>query len=199
MGAGHVVHRRERLAAGAVGLLLSDRGPPERTADDDLPEGARRAAQLPGDDGSIVHRTIVDDRFLTPAAAAGARNQSSGPAGLGPPPGEHGLPVLRLLRPRRRRGRKLGRLLAIGVALLLGLLYYRPAQAYLDTHKALQARTTEVRALTARKRQLESRLSEIERGATLVRGARRLGLVKPGERLFIVRGIPEWRRAHSRR
>ena len=107
--------------------------------------------------------------------------------------------MLRLLRPRRRRGRKLGRLLAIGVALLLGLLYYRPAQAYLDTHKALQARTTEVRALTARKRQLESRLSEIERGATLVRGARRLGLVKPGERLFIVRGIPEWRRAHSRR
>ena len=106
--------------------------------------------------------------------------------------------MLRLRGPRRRRGRKLGRWLAIGFAVLLGLLYYHPARAYLDTHKALQARTAEVRVLSARKRQLESRLSEIERGATLVRGARRLGLVKPGERLFIVRGIPEWRRAHAR-
>ena len=91
------------------------------------------------------------------------------------------------------------RWVAVGVAVLLGLLYYRPGQAYLDTHKALRARTAEVRVLTARKRQLESRLSEIESGATLVRGARRLGLVKPGERLFIVRGIPEWRRANARR
>ena len=30
----------------------------------------------------------------------------------------------------------------------------------------------------------------------LVREARRLGLVKPGERLFIVRGIPAWRKHH---
>jgi cell division protein FtsB len=56
-----------------------------------------------------------------------------------------------------------------------------------------------VHSLTARKSQLEERLSEIQRGATLARGARRLGLVKPGEHLFIVQGIPEWRRAHSHR
>ena len=54
-------------------------------------------------------------------------------------------------------------------------------------------------ALSARKRELEERLSEIRSGSTLVRGARRLGLVKPGEHLFIVRGIPEWRRAHAQR
>jgi hypothetical protein len=30
----------------------------------------------------------------------------------------------------------------------------------------------------------------------LVREARRLGLVKPGERLFIVKGIPAWRKHH---
>ena len=90
------------------------------------------------------------------------------------------------------------RLVALGVAVLLALLYYRPVRAYVDTHRALDARTAQVRALTARKRQLEERLSEIRSGATLVRGARRLGLVKPGEHLFIVRGIPEWRRAHSR-
>jgi cell division protein FtsB len=92
----------------------------------------------------------------------------------------------------------LTRWVVLGVAVLLALLYYRPVRAYLDTKRTLEARTTEVRVLTARKRQLEERLSEIRSGATLVRGARRLGLVKPGERLFIVRGIPEWRRANGR-
>jgi cell division protein FtsB len=87
----------------------------------------------------------------------------------------------------------------LGLVVLLALLYYRPVRAYLETKRTLQARTVEVSVLSARKRDLEKRLSEIRSGATLVRGARRLGLVKPGERLFIVRGIPAWRRAHARR
>jgi cell division protein FtsB len=90
-------------------------------------------------------------------------------------------------------------LAALGLVVLLALLYYRPVRAYVETKHTLQGRTAEVAALAARKRELEERLAEIRSGATLVRGARRLGLVKPGERLFIVRGIPEWRRAHSRR
>jgi cell division protein FtsB len=90
------------------------------------------------------------------------------------------------------------RWVALGVAVLLVLLYYRPVRAYLDTRHTLDRRTAEVRSLSTRKKQLEGRLSEIQRGATLVRGARRLGLVKPGEHLFIVQGIPEWRRAHQR-
>ena len=102
-----------------------------------------------------------------------------------------------MLRPRRRR--RLARLLTLGVVLLLALLYYRPVRAYLDTRHSLQVRTAEVDALAARKRDLEERLAEIRSGATLVRGARRLGMVKPGERLFIVRGIPAWRRAHAHR
>ena len=31
------------------------------------------------------------------------------------------------------------------------------------------------------------------------REARQMNLVRPGERLFIVKGIPEWRRAHTMR
>jgi cell division protein FtsB len=102
-----------------------------------------------------------------------------------------------MLRPRRRR--KWMRWVALGVAVLLALLYYRPVQTYLKTKHTLQTRTAEVRALSARKHQLEQRLSEIEKGSSLVRGARRLGLVKPGEHLFIVQGIPEWRRENARR
>jgi cell division protein FtsB len=98
--------------------------------------------------------------------------------------------------PRRRR--KLRRWLTLGVVVLLALLYYRPVRTYVHTKHALAVRTAEVDGLTTRKRNLEDRLAEIESGATLIRGARRLGLVKPGEHLFIVRGIPERRRAHSR-
>jgi len=91
------------------------------------------------------------------------------------------------------------RLVALGVAVLLALLYYRPVRAYVNTRHTLEERTAEVRALAVRKHQLEQRLAEVEQGASLVRGARRLGLVKPGEHLFIVQGIQQWRRAHARK
>ena len=91
------------------------------------------------------------------------------------------------------------RLVALGVAVLLGLLYYRPVRTYVNTRHTLEERTAEVDQLAARKRQLEARLAEIEQGSSLVRGARRLGLVKPGEHLFIVQGIQQWRRAHARK
>ena len=184
MWAGEVEGRRKRLARGIVGLLLGHRRTAKRTADGDSTKGAGWAPQLPGDDGAVVHAAILDDLAQEDSAPRGANT---------------GCPCPVSRDPRRRRGRKLTRWVAIGVAVLLGLLYYRPTHAYLGTNRTLRARTAEVRALEARKRQLEGRLTAIESGATLVRGARRLGLVKPGERLFIVRGIPEWRRAHARR
>ena len=101
-----------------------------------------------------------------------------------------------MLRFGRRRWM---RLFALGVAVLLGLLYYRPVKTYLHTRDSLRDRAAEVDALALRKHQLEGRLAEIERGSSLVRGARRLGLVKPGEHLFIVTGIRAWRQAHTNR
>jgi cell division protein FtsB len=101
--------------------------------------------------------------------------------------------------PRPRKRRRWMRWAALGVAVLLALLYYRPVRTYFDTKHTLQARTAEVQALSDRKRQLETRLSEVEQGRSLVRAARRLGLVKPGEHLFIVQGIQAWRRANARK
>jgi cell division protein FtsB len=134
---------------------------------------------------------------MIPAAAAMSAAAAKA-AGIGARSGEVRVPMARP-RLRRRPRRKVLRWVALGVVLLLGLLYYRPIQAYVHTNHAVAARAADVSALTARKRQLEERLAEIRSGATLVRGARRLGLVKPGEHLFIVRGIPAWRRAHARR
>jgi cell division protein FtsB len=91
------------------------------------------------------------------------------------------------------------RLLAIAGLTLVAFLYWKPAHTYLHTKHQLQARDSQVQTLRAQKVSLEKRIAQTATGGQLVREARRLGLVKPGERLFIVKGIPAWRRAqHSR-
>ncbi|HET6642722.1 MAG TPA: septum formation initiator family protein, partial [Gaiellaceae bacterium] len=52
----------------------------------------------------------------------------------------------------------------------------------------------EVRQLRAKRNRLAKRLEEAETPEALEQRARKLGLVKPGEQLFIVKGIDEWRR-----
>jgi hypothetical protein len=44
---------------------------------------------------------------------------------------------------------------------------------------------------------LARRVAESDTPEALARRARRLGLVKPGERLFIIKGIDEWRRQNA--
>jgi cell division protein FtsB len=99
-------------------------------------------------------------------------------------------------RKRLPRRRFLFRWLALGVFVFVAFLYYQPLRSYLETRDALSQRQNEVRSLHAEKRSLERRLREGDTPAALAREARRLGYVKPGERLFIVKGIDAWRRAH---
>ena len=80
---------------------------------------------------------------------------------------------------------------------IVGFLYYRPLRSYFDTRHALAARHAEVRRLEAQKRVLGRRLAATTSPAALEQEARRLGLVKPGERLFIVQGIGVWKRKHG--
>jgi cell division protein FtsB len=85
------------------------------------------------------------------------------------------------------------RLLAIGALLLVAFLYWKPMHSYLRTKHELQSRRAQVQALRAEKAKLERRIALAGTGPELVRQARLIGLVKPGERLFIVRGIAAWR------
>ena len=88
------------------------------------------------------------------------------------------------------------RLLALGAIALLGFLYWKPLKTYFRTKHELQARRAEVHALKVEQRRLAQRIAAVGSTPQLVREARRLGLVKPGERLFIVKGIPSWRHKH---
>jgi cell division protein FtsB len=85
------------------------------------------------------------------------------------------------------------RLLALGAIVLIGFLYWKPLHTYLHTKHELQQRRAEVTALQREQNRLQKRIAAVGSSSQLVREARRLGLVKPGERLFIVKGIPAWR------
>jgi hypothetical protein len=97
-------------------------------------------------------------------------------------------------RARRLRLRG-GRLLVLGVLAFVAFLYYRPLTSYVQTRGDLQRRTDEVASLKAEHAHLQRRLARTTSVEALRREARRIGYVRPGERLFIVQGIPEWRRA----
>jgi septum formation initiator len=89
------------------------------------------------------------------------------------------------------------RIVVLTAVVLVAFLYYRPLRSYLGTRDALTARRAEVRGLQAQKRQLERRLAISTSSAALDLEARRLALVKPGERLFIVKGIAAWERRRA--
>jgi cell division protein FtsB len=99
-------------------------------------------------------------------------------------------------RPRKRRARRrppLARWLAVATILVVALLYYRPLKSYVETKTSLDERAAQVRELRAQRDDLARQVAESDTPEALARRARRLGLVKPGERLFIVKGIDEWR------
>lgn len=97
-----------------------------------------------------------------------------------------------MARRRRARSSNLLRWLAVGAIVLVGLLYARPLRSYLSTKHDLARRIADVKALKAQKRGLQRRLADASTPEALERQARRLGLVRPGERLFIVKGISAW-------
>ena len=105
----------------------------------------------------------------------------------------------RRIKQRKRipRGRFLVRWLILAVFGFVAFLYYQPLRSYVDTNDAVEQRAAEVESLRAEKRSLERRLAEADTPEALAREARRLGYVKPGERLFIVKGIDAWRRAQA--
>jgi cell division protein FtsB len=88
-------------------------------------------------------------------------------------------------------------LLPLVVVLGAVFLYARPLTNYSETRADLAARQAAVDALQERKRELEALHARTTSSEALARQARRIGLVRPGEELFIVKGIPAWRRAQA--
>jgi cell division protein FtsB len=85
---------------------------------------------------------------------------------------------------------------AVLLALLIAYAYYHPLRSWFETRHELATRKAEVSRLAAQKRELLQRVQSSATTDSLAREARRLGYIRPGEHLFIVKGIQAWKKAH---
>jgi cell division protein FtsB len=97
-------------------------------------------------------------------------------------------------RRRRVAGPAARRWFAVGALVLVGLLYYRPLHDYLDARSERAVKTAAVVHLQKEQTSLEKRLQRAWSPSVIAREARALGYIQPGEHLFIVKDIPQWRR-----
>jgi cell division protein FtsB len=104
-----------------------------------------------------------------------------------------------MARGGRRPSRSALALRWLGAAVLVAIAvaYVQPLRAYQDARADVAERRAEAERLERENALLEHRLARAGTAAFVEREARRLGLVRPGERLFIVTGIEEWQRRHQ--
>jgi cell division protein FtsB len=79
-------------------------------------------------------------------------------------------------------------LLIVFVGLLV--LYVNPLRSYVHTLQESKDRAGQVSALESENRALEARKRALGNPDVVEAEARRLGMVRPGERPFVVRGLP---------
>jgi len=90
---------------------------------------------------------------------------------------------------------------AVAVLVLVGLLYYRPLHNYFASRAQRAQRLDEVAKLERQQAALKRKLNAAKSEAALAAEERLLGFIHPGEHLFIVKDIQQWRRRqnHPRR
>jgi len=89
------------------------------------------------------------------------------------------------------------RWIGIAVLLVVAVGYVQPLRAYRQAEDDVAARRAQVDRFEQRNERLERQLEEAGTNEFIERSARRLGLVKPGERLFVVTGLDQWKRARQ--
>lgn len=89
------------------------------------------------------------------------------------------------------------RWLAVVAVVLIGYAYYHPLRSWMSARQELSSRRHEVTQLAAERRALAQRLQASTGVDALTREARRLGYIRPGEHLFIVKGIAAWEKART--
>ncbi|TML83634.1 MAG: hypothetical protein E6G07_01135 [Actinobacteria bacterium] len=147
----------------------------------------RRPRSRPYLGGTNAPCVLASERASRTARRTTFRQTLLAPKGAPAPP-----PNVRPMSSTRR-----WRVVLVAAVALVAFLYYRPLRAYFDTRHSLAGRRADVRGLQAEKRLLEHELAISTSPAALELEARQLGLVKPGERLFIVKGIAAWERKHA--
>jgi cell division protein FtsB len=90
----------------------------------------------------------------------------------------------------RVRWDRVGRIALLMVLLAVALAYVGPARSLLSTWRASNAKQEQLRTLEREHEALLSRVKQLRDPRTVQAQARRLGMVRPGERSYVVRGLP---------
>ena len=96
-------------------------------------------------------------------------------------------------RTTRIRWDRLGRWALIAVFAFVIYLYIGPAATWVSTYREAKKRRAEVAALKTENQRLRDRRRDLRDPASLEREARRLGMVKAGEKSYVIEGLPKER------
>lgn len=91
----------------------------------------------------------------------------------------------------RVRWDRVGRISLLLLLLAVLALYVQPARSYLATWRDSNAKQEQVRQLEREHAELSRRARALREPRTIEQQARRLGMVRPGERPYVVSGLPD--------
>ena len=86
---------------------------------------------------------------------------------------------------------RVSRVALLFVLLVLVYLYAGPARSYWTTVHEAKQRRAEVAVLKRENARLRARRAALQEQSALQREARRLGMVKPGERPYVIEHLPK--------
>ncbi len=91
----------------------------------------------------------------------------------------------------RIRWDRVGRIALLCVLAFIVYLYIGPARTWVATWGEAKERRAQVADLRAENAELRARQRQLRRDAQLEREARRLGMVKAGEKVYAIEGLPK--------
>jgi cell division protein FtsB len=96
--------------------------------------------------------------------------------------------------PRRRRSGirwdRVGRFALLTTLVAILLLYISPAKHWIQQSRTASAQQDELRELTDENRELKRKVRALRDPGALEREARRLGMVRQGERAYVIENLP---------
>jgi cell division protein FtsB len=121
------------------------------------------------------------------AAAPRARRASGGRAAARPRPGV----ATTAISLRGIRWDRVARLSLLIALLFVLLLYVKPVTRYFEAWRLSGDTQGEVKELRGDNAALRARAKELRQDSRVELEARRLGMARPGERVYVVRGLPK--------
>jgi cell division protein FtsB len=85
---------------------------------------------------------------------------------------------------------RVGRVALLSTLGVIMVLYISPARHWIEQSRTAGEQNGELRELVAKNRQLKRRVRELRTPGALEREARRLGMVRRGERAYVIENLP---------